>query len=71
VVKPADRIRMTWQPDDWATPATLQVVLTPAAPGKTRLTAHLEKLPDAEVRAAMRERMRAAMDRVADAAAAQ
>lgn len=70
VVKPADRIRMTWQPADWPAPATLQIVVTPAAPGKTRLNAHLEKLPRADVREAMRERMRRAMDRVADAAAA-
>ena len=68
VVKPGDRIRLTWQPDDWAAPATLQITLTPAAPGKTRLNAHLEKLPDAEVREAMRERMRAAMEQVAAAA---
>jgi uncharacterized protein YndB with AHSA1/START domain len=68
VVKPGDRIRMTWQPDDWPAPATLQITLTPAAPGKTRLNAHLEKLPDARVREAMRGLMRAAMERVAAAA---
>ncbi len=68
VVKPADRIRMTWQPDGWPAPATLQITLSPAAPGRTRMNAHLERLPDAECREAMRERMRAAMERVADAA---
>ena len=68
VVKPGDRIRMTWQPDDWPAPATLQVALTATAPGRTRLNAHLERLPDAESREVMRERMRAAMERVAKAA---
>ena len=68
VVKPGDRIRMTWQPDDWSAPATLQVALTATAPGRTRLNAHLERLPDAESREVMRERMRVAMERVAKAA---
>jgi uncharacterized protein YndB with AHSA1/START domain len=67
-VKPGDRIRMTWQPGDWPAPATLQVALTATAPGRTRLNAHLERLPDAESREVMRERMRAAMERVAKAA---
>jgi uncharacterized protein YndB with AHSA1/START domain len=71
VVKPGDRIRMTWQPDDWPAPATLQVALTATAPGRTRLNAHLEKLPDAESREVMRERMRVAMERVAEAATAE
>jgi uncharacterized protein YndB with AHSA1/START domain len=71
VVKPGDRIRMTWQPDDWPQPATLQVAVTATAPGRARLNAHLEKLPDAESREVMRERMRVAMERVAEAATAE
>jgi hypothetical protein len=70
VVKPADCLRMTWQPLGWLTPATLQITISPAAPGRIRVNAHLEKLPDAEAREFMRERMRAALERVADAAVA-
>jgi uncharacterized protein YndB with AHSA1/START domain len=68
VVKPGDRLRMTWQPEDWPTPAILQVALTTAAPGRTRLNAHMEKLPDAATREVVRARMHAAMERVAVAA---
>jgi len=68
VVKPGDRIRLTWQPEDWPAPATLQVTLTQAAPGLTRLNAHVEKLPDAATREVMRARLQAAMERVALAA---
>ncbi len=67
VVKPGDRLRMTWQPQGWPAPATLQLAMTARGPGKTSLTAHLEKLPDAEAREALRERWRAVMDRLAAA----
>ncbi|WP_375758387.1 SRPBCC domain-containing protein [Corallococcus exercitus] len=55
VVKPGQRLRMTWQPDGWTKPATLQLTLTPKAKGAS-LHVHMEKLPDAEAREAMRER---------------
>jgi uncharacterized protein YndB with AHSA1/START domain len=64
VVKPGDRVRLTWQPEDWATPATMQLALSRAQSGKTTITAHLEKLPDADARDAMREHLREALDRV-------
>ncbi|EPX55223.1 hypothetical protein D187_009430 [Cystobacter fuscus DSM 2262] len=54
VVKPGQRIRMTWQPDGWKKPATLQLTLVPKARGAS-LHVHLEKLPDAKAREAMRE----------------
>ncbi|MGH3022226.1 MAG: SRPBCC domain-containing protein [Gaiellaceae bacterium] len=69
VVKPGDRLRLTWQPQDWAAPATLQLTLTESGSGKTAVQAHLEKLPDAEAREAMRERWRDALERIAAASA--
>jgi uncharacterized protein YndB with AHSA1/START domain len=68
VVKPGDRVRLTWQPEGWATPATMQLALSRAQSGKTTITAHLEKLPDADARDAMREHLREALDRVVAAA---
>lgn len=68
VVKPGDRLRLTWQPDGWAAPATLQLALSRSQSGKTTITAHLEKLPDAEARDAMREHLREALDRLVAAA---
>ena len=54
VVKPGQRLRMTWQPDGWRKPATLQLTLMPKARGVS-LHVHMEKLPDAKAREAMRE----------------
>jgi uncharacterized protein YndB with AHSA1/START domain len=67
VVKPGDRLRLTWQPDDWAGPATVQLALLESASGKTAIQAHLEKLPDGAAREAMRTRWRDALERVAAA----
>lgn len=55
VVNPGKRLRMTWQPDGWTKPATLQLTVMPKAKGAS-LHVHMEKLPDAEVREAMRQR---------------
>jgi uncharacterized protein YdhG (YjbR/CyaY superfamily)/uncharacterized protein YndB with AHSA1/START domain len=54
VVKPGQRIRMTWQPEGWKKPATLQLTLVPKARG-VAFHVHMEKLPDAKAREAMRE----------------
>jgi hypothetical protein len=56
------------QPEDWPAPATLQIALTESGSGKTALHAHLEKLPDADAREAMRRRCREALERIAPAA---
>ncbi len=68
VVKPGDRLRMTWQPEGWTEAATLQIALSTAAPGRTRVQMHLEKLPDAGSREAVRARLRAALEQIARAA---
>lgn len=70
VVKPGERLRLTWQPEDWEAPATVQLTLLESASGKTAIQAHLEKLPDGEAREAMRSRWREALERVAAAYAA-
>lgn len=68
VVKPGDRLRITWQPEGWPAPATLQLTLLRSASGKTAIHAHLEKLPDAGAREAMRKRWSEALERIAAAA---
>ncbi len=69
VVKPGDRLRMTWQPAGWPAPATLQLTLSETRSGKTAIHAQLEKLPDADAREAVRKRWREALERIATAAA--
>jgi uncharacterized protein YndB with AHSA1/START domain len=61
------RLRLTWQPDDWPTAATLQLTLIASRSGKTALHAHLERLPDAETREQMRAYWRALLERLATA----
>ncbi|NOK07519.1 SRPBCC domain-containing protein [Corallococcus exercitus] len=65
VVKPGQRLRMTWQPDGWKKPATLQLTLMPKARGAS-LHVHMEKLPDAEAREAMRERWSKVLSQAVD-----
>ena len=71
VVKPGNRLRLSWHPADWDAPATVQLRLSRTSTGKTTLGAHLEKLPDAEAREQMGERWRGAVERVLDAAVAE
>jgi len=68
VVKPGERLRMTWQPEGSPWPATLQLTLVESGSGKTSIGVHLEKLPDPDAREAMRERWRAALERLVAAA---
>ena len=65
VVKPGDRLRMTWQPQGWEAPATLQLTLSESPWAKTAVHVHLEKLPGPEAREAMRARWREALERIA------
>jgi uncharacterized protein YndB with AHSA1/START domain len=67
VVKPGERLRLTWQPADWEAPATVQLTLVESTSGKTAIQAHLERLPGGEAREAMRSRWREALERVAAA----
>jgi uncharacterized protein YndB with AHSA1/START domain len=56
VIKPKEQLRLTWQPQRWSTPSSLQIRLLPAAEGKTTISFHQEKLIDAEVRESMKQR---------------
>jgi uncharacterized protein YndB with AHSA1/START domain len=69
VVRPGERLRMTWRPEAWTAPATLQLTFTESRPGTTAITVHLERLPDADAREVLRQRFRAALERVAEAVA--
>jgi uncharacterized protein YdhG (YjbR/CyaY superfamily)/uncharacterized protein YndB with AHSA1/START domain len=66
VVKPENRLRMTWQPDGWKKPATLQLTLVPKARGVS-FHVHMEKLPDAKAREAMREHWSKVLTQIATA----
>ena len=65
VVRPGRRLRLTWRPDAWSQPATLQVTLTEVAEGRTRVGVHLERLQGSREREQMRAHWRAALERLA------
>jgi uncharacterized protein YndB with AHSA1/START domain len=57
-----DRIRLTWQPADWNHDTTLQLVVTSAGEGRSRLTVHQERLADAAERERQRRHWRAVVN---------
>src|SRR5215208_1968569 len=67
IVRPGDRLKVTWQPDGWDAPATVQFTLLDRRTG-TSIHTHIEKLPNAETREAMRSRFGEALERLAAAA---
>jgi uncharacterized protein YndB with AHSA1/START domain len=66
VAVPGDRVRLSWHPDDWAGPATVQIRLL-RSPAGTTVAAHVERLPDAATRQVLREHWRRTLSRVAAA----
>ncbi len=65
-MKPGQRVRMTYHPEGWKKPATLQVTLLPKTRGVS-FHVHMEKLPDAKARAAMREHWSKVLETLANA----
>lgn len=56
VVKPIERIRLSWQPKDWKKSSTLQITLSCPRNNedKTTVNFHHEKLPDTKTREKMK-----------------
>ncbi len=66
-VHPGDRVRLTWWPEGWEAPATLQFALRETPSGKTAVTGHMERLRDGVVREEMRAHLEVVMGRLAEA----
>jgi uncharacterized protein YndB with AHSA1/START domain len=64
VVAPGSHVRLTWQPNRWDAPSTIQVRVLPAASGAT-VSFHQERMPGAAERESMHRRWSAALDRLA------
>jgi uncharacterized protein YndB with AHSA1/START domain len=64
VYKPWSHIRLTWQPEGWAQPSTLQVRVIPAKTGTT-LSFHHEQLRGETERTAMKARWERVIERLA------
>ncbi len=68
-VRPLDRVRLTWQPEGRAAPATVQVVVAPSPRGCS-VRFHTDHLASEDEREAMRTHWREVLDRL-DSALAQ
>lgn len=63
-LRSGDRIRLTWQPDDWDHETTVQMVVSPSKAERTRLTFHQERMTGADERERQRRHWRAVMDSI-------
>ncbi|MEK8129953.1 SRPBCC domain-containing protein [Paenibacillus filicis] len=55
VVKPEEKLRLSWKREDWEHPSTLQIYVLPAVTGKTTVSFHQEKLDDLYMRHMMKQ----------------
>jgi uncharacterized protein YndB with AHSA1/START domain len=62
--RPLDRVRLTWQPEDWSHDSTVQVTVSRTAAGRTLLRFHQERLADATEREQQRAHWQAVLDAV-------
>jgi uncharacterized protein YndB with AHSA1/START domain len=65
--RPLDRVRLTWQPEDWSHDSTVQFALSRTASGRTVLRFHQERLADATEREQQRAHWAAVLDAVVTA----
>jgi uncharacterized protein YndB with AHSA1/START domain len=65
--RPLDRLRLTWQPADWAHDSTVQVTVSSAGPGRTMVRFHQERLADAAERERQRAHWRGVLDALVSA----
>lgn len=61
VVQPESHLRLTWQPEGWPRPSTIQVRVMPAGERAT-IAFHQEHMPNAAARQERRAHFAAAMD---------
>lgn len=66
VVSPGSHVRLTWHPDGWELPSTLQVRVNENPSGSTAISFHHEGLPDAATRTAMQAWWRRALEALLD-----
>jgi uncharacterized protein YndB with AHSA1/START domain len=63
VLNPGVNIRLTWQPEAWSKPSTLQIRVIPAS-GKATISIHQENLPDNTAREEMRSHWQGVMEKI-------
>jgi uncharacterized protein YndB with AHSA1/START domain len=66
-IREPDRVRLTWQPPNWAHDTTLQLAVTPAGKGRAKLTVHQERLADAAEREQQRRHWQGVINALVEA----
>jgi len=66
VVKPNEQIRLTWQPEGWEKPSTIQIRLIDATEGRTTVSIHQEHLDHQQTRARMKQRWEQVLNHLAE-----
>ncbi len=68
-LRPQDRVRLTWRPQDWDHDSTVQVAVSASAADRTTIRFHQERLVDAAQRERQRAHWQAVLDEVVAALA--
>lgn len=68
VVKPYEKLRMSWRRREWDNPSTLQITLLATKTGKTTFAFHQEKLEDVYMRYVMKRHWEKVVDRLIETA---
>jgi uncharacterized protein YndB with AHSA1/START domain len=63
VLNPGVNIRLTWQPEAWSKPSTLQIRVIPVG-GKATISFHQENLPDSTAREGMLSHWQEVMEKI-------
>lgn len=62
-----DRVRLTWQPPDWAHDTTVQITVTSVGEGRATVRIHQERLADAAEREKQRRHWQAVITALVEA----
>lgn len=65
VVRPGERLRITWKPEDWTKASTVQITCVASGEEKTSVRFHQENLPGGEAREEMRDRWKRSLEEIA------
>jgi uncharacterized protein YndB with AHSA1/START domain len=65
VHRPLERIRLTWKPEAWEKPSTVQLTFISSGKQKTSVRFHHENIPDGETRETMRSRWKHSLEEIA------
>ena len=64
IIHPGKRLRITWKPERWKKPSTVQLTVVSSGERKTSVRFHQENLPDGAAREEMRGRWKRSLEEI-------